>query len=753
MAQIDLLIEIATRNTIENVVLPDDLPATLLVLNLIEQFYLPTVEGLAYILEYPRLQRLFGENETLKAIGIQPNETITILPRFSTTNDTSPFFTTKIIQGFSQLGITIVPDHIEAAPIKSGYVPLLMAALTATTDLKGVINTNQPTRTPPRPLPLQSFSSTSNHPQESPSQGVNYVPSLPARQPIFHHKPNDSATTHSKKIQIASTYEKLLRHLRLHFFEDLLPHDFEDLWKLFAYADAAQDRIVLTGYGRFGGTTLIKLAMEKARHQLEQENHTQGAFLGIRFAIDKETPDSFEVWADSLTISHPNMPSELKKSMHWPTLQDGDSSNTIEIPLSDGPLGVTFFDLADTAIHMHSESTRDYKFPHFITDINMHITQMKSEKNLHGIVARFIGDNSLSTRLTIVIDRVQYVETFRKLTQSDLFNNQRTRIIMIVRKEDYNRWNISDQQLRAAGLEEWYICPREDNFFQKLFDINISHTPDIYHYLNYRVRGSIGSMLQLLRDPQHVYFGNDHVSLKSEELLRRNSVLHDSWLQQLLELNWDFLFGNSLVGKNEKQQRDRARFGIYSLLDWINDLGRRFSLVEVLKAATDISQDIEIVKEILQRVLLMLLKNTYLKYENERYCVVWTQQSNKKPRKIRFPKRVIESDDGLNIKKGLDEIPDSAIEKVDKLKGGTPEKGDHRPDTVFRSLLEIYFSDGEFRSLCSDLGITYDNLPGRATPDKMRELVAYVKRHGKQADLLAKCKQLRSHVPDWPDLA
>lgn len=65
-----------------------------------------------------------------------------------------------------------------------------------------------------------------------------------------------------------------------------------------------------------------------------------------------------------------------------------------------------------------------------------------------------------------------------------------------------------------------------------------------------------------------------------------------------------------------------------------------------------------------------------------------------------------------------------------------------------RQLLIRHFNDSELHTLCFDLGIDYEDLPGNIKADKARELVAYVQRHQQEAGLLAECRRLRPQV-DW----
>jgi len=74
---------------------------------------------------------------------------------------------------------------------------------------------------------------------------------------------------------------------------------------------------------------------------------------------------------------------------------------------------------------------------------------------------------------------------------------------------------------------------------------------------------------------------------------------------------------------------------------------------------------------------------------------------------------------------------------------------DHERLTQIRQLIHDYFNLEEFRTLCADLGISYDDLGGEGREARMRELVAYCGRTGRLEHLLALCAQRRPHV-DWP---
>jgi hypothetical protein len=67
-----------------------------------------------------------------------------------------------------------------------------------------------------------------------------------------------------------------------------------------------------------------------------------------------------------------------------------------------------------------------------------------------------------------------------------------------------------------------------------------------------------------------------------------------------------------------------------------------------------------------------------------------------------------------------------------------------------RRILVAFFNDSELRDLCFDLGIDYGSLPGGASSDKARELIAYCERHRLIPELVRIGKQQRPDV-SWGD--
>lgn len=63
-----------------------------------------------------------------------------------------------------------------------------------------------------------------------------------------------------------------------------------------------------------------------------------------------------------------------------------------------------------------------------------------------------------------------------------------------------------------------------------------------------------------------------------------------------------------------------------------------------------------------------------------------------------------------------------------------------------RQLLDSRFSLEELRTLCFDLDVEYENLPGEGKAAKARELIAHMQRHGRMPELVAAVRRARQDI-------
>lgn len=63
-----------------------------------------------------------------------------------------------------------------------------------------------------------------------------------------------------------------------------------------------------------------------------------------------------------------------------------------------------------------------------------------------------------------------------------------------------------------------------------------------------------------------------------------------------------------------------------------------------------------------------------------------------------------------------------------------------------RQVLTQYYSEGELRTMCFDMGIDYESVGGRGKAEKVVELVAYAQRYGRLDQFAAYVRQTREFI-------
>jgi hypothetical protein len=464
----------------------------------------------------------------------------------------------------------------------------------------------------------------------------------------------DRATIHLKHSGLISRADQPIA-------EELILHrDYERLWNRIAHAQG--ERVLLTGYGPFGATSLMRCAVEKARYELQKGGADTGALLVFYFEITNETRNGFEIKTDNFSLgrlnSRPDDDAGAALQMHAASADITTSSlQRLNFPLIR-PLGATFFGKAGkTTTVIERPAPGSYNLSAFASELNAFFENQGDEHMLRRIVLRLAGSDILPSRVVIIIDKIRYMETFEMLSRSELFRNQQIFFIIVSRKEDFIRWHEADQRLEQIGFREWYIpCLWDIDLEHVLFNIGPAQSQaDDYlafrKHLKYVGRGSLGNIIDALKDSRNMIHGPDVAFVDLSDL--REDIRHDAWMQDLLDLNWKTILSNRFVGRYQLEKKDRACVAIYELLDWIAKKDS-FSDAELLAVALHgpsrgasgeqehkrritIGDDPRVVEMTLRNLLHVLLRNRYLKQEGDRYDVCW--DSGDHPRPKRTPRR------------------------------------------------------------------------------------------------------------------
>jgi hypothetical protein len=71
----------------------------------------------------------------------------------------------------------------------------------------------------------------------------------------------------------------------------------------------------------------------------------------------------------------------------------------------------------------------------------------------------------------------------------------------------------------------------------------------------------------------------------------------------------------------------------------------------------------------------------------------------------------------------------------------------HEQLAELRRIIVHHFSIGELQTLCFDLGVDYESLPGEGKADKAREFVFQLVRERRMAQFIEICRRLRPDIP------
>ena len=93
-----------------------------------------------------------------------------------------------------------------------------------------------------------------------------------------------------------------------------------------------------------------------------------------------------------------------------------------------------------------------------------------------------------------------------------------------------------------------------------------------------------------------------------------------------------------------------------------------------------------------------------------------------------------------------------ATVRLSRWKGKRDRRAQLERLAEWRSVLDTRLGMSDLRTLCFDLGIDYDNLPGATKSDKAEALLLYVYRGQRLADLAEVGARLRPDIP-WDTLA
>ena len=353
-------------------------------------------------------------------------------------------------------------------------------------------------------------------------------------------------------------------------------------------------RYVISGYGSFGGTTLAHEICELVRmkwQQLSPGKNLNLLFVRLSYeAVDAESEACFKAYIRQLGQQEVFL-SKLKISRQ---------------PETPCPYIVT--DFMDT-----------------LDDI---LAGRKRITILHKLIKAQIKYQIPVSRLILLIDKLCHPNILTLLENHHLFERKEVTYIIIVEQEQYNRWPEKDR-VRLQVQDKYQLWPVPclweseyglvDLIAKSLLTRLQKDNPKTAEYyeafkkhLAFVGRGQLGAtMRELCRSRYWRLSDNSEPHIDFDKLDNR-SIRHHAWLDDLLNANWPSILMGNFV---DRDKIDRAKLGVYSLLDWIIESGT-FTFNEILTQAdltpVAISSNPRLRRIVVERLLDVLVERCYL---------------------------------------------------------------------------------------------------------------------------------------------
>jgi serine/threonine protein kinase len=377
-------------------------------------------------------------------------------------------------------------------------------------------------------------------------------------------------------------------------------------------------RFLLTGYGSFGGTKLAGEIVARIQNILNtQASETSPHLLVFHFQF---------TFQEDLTTSDCEV-------LVW---RSGDAAKSALGKFAWAKNG----------------STDHPSLQELLQAITGYINQEKSKNPLHKGLLQTIKVQENFTKIVFIVDKVHHQEILHFFINQPLFEQDRLISLFIVEREQYNRWpsQLRSHLQKQRKFQAWYVpClwESEHRVIYKMMRSMFSNTSGntatdqelrqaFEKYIGFISRGQIGAIFYELRQGQYwhvdITTGQPYILIDD---LDADLLQHHARLQDLLEANWSHILGSGFVGRKAV---DRARQGVYSLLDWIIDAST-FTLEEIFSEAAQrpilITSHQRLRDDVVMRLLNVLVENDYLKRVDNAYDVIWGRDASAQQNKLK----------------------------------------------------------------------------------------------------------------------
>lgn len=406
-------------------------------------------------------------------------------------------------------------------------------------------------------------------------------------------------------------------------------------------------RYIVTGYGRFGGTVLIRGVINKLTESKERRSIFYFEAIGnvagnnefsTRFTLKyEEAVRSKKATFEGLLIG------ELE------IRQAGDRGSECIFKCKCQKLPSQLRNL-----FAHKRGTGDLEN---VFDFRMLIGGFQrlspDAKPRNRILTQWrrVWRTPPSSGAIVVIDKVSRIEVLEALCEGHLFRNRSLTVIVLARKEEVDQWQNCAQRLKMTGFEEWFIprsafnsTPDEvKKVISEIMQVFFEHLEidsheaqhdykELSEHLEFVGKGELGSVIEHLK--KGIYLESDdqntqYILLK--QLPNRQEIRHTARLQHILDRYMNLICPNELFYTTDRIKRSHR--GIYLILEFMYNRHKAgksltFSTDELLEQVSQqpiIWNDPEISLEIVWNLLEVLRRSGDLEYvDTHSFRMIWS---------------------------------------------------------------------------------------------------------------------------------
>lgn len=443
----------------------------------------------------------------------------------------------------------------------------------------------------------------------------------------------------------------------------IFQEDFESLKTWFARI--TRGRWLLTGYGRFGGTSLVRGAVAEATRELQGVGKRNVVFFYFEVKEHDNYVHEFVIEANGTYLG------TLTQLADGGAYEDRVSRAQDVAVRPVRTFQLSFTETTDRASDVETSSfgravqRRRYGLPELAADIESLTKRKKKRTDFQQVIARILDTNELPLQVVLIFDRIHNFQTLEELAHSGLFSDDKISVLAVARKEDVSSWQmgpkaVSNDRIRIPAVTRnvgmrstevgrdrpgqidfriWAIpCLWHTDYISSAISAllgtpgNLTQAAEhnlsvLRDHLAYVGRGSLGNVLEELRyDPWYWRHDDQGVLLRLDPLppSQAHKIRRNAWKQQVLTLNWTTIIPDFTETHPEY---DRARLGVYFLMDWISE-HPTFTFEKLLAAAHDreitISDEEDILRQTVSCLVHVLREHNNLDLlEDGRYRTQW----------------------------------------------------------------------------------------------------------------------------------